>query len=167
MFRSFSVWYTVLCLVAQLCLTLWFPWTVACQDPLSLGVSRQEYWNGLPCPPPGALPNPGIKLRAPALQVDSLAAESPAKPKNTGVGISRGSSRPRNWTRVSCIAGGFFTSWATWEAPNLIRSHLFIFVFISISLGDWAKEILIRFVSENVLPMFFSRSFMVSLCLSL
>ena len=31
--------------------------------------------------------------------------------------FSRGSSRPRNWTRVSCIAGGFFTSWATREAP--------------------------------------------------
>ena len=30
----------------------------------------------------------------------------------------RGSSQPRNWTRVSCIAGGFFTSWATWEAQN-------------------------------------------------
>ena len=32
----------------------------------------------------------------------------------------RGSSQPRNWTRVSCIAGGFFTSWATGEAPNTI-----------------------------------------------
>ena len=37
------------------------PWTVACQAPLSVGFSRQEYWSGLPCPPPGDLPNPGIK----------------------------------------------------------------------------------------------------------
>ena len=37
------------------------PWTVACQTLLSMGFSRQEYWNGLPCPPPGDLPNPGIK----------------------------------------------------------------------------------------------------------
>ena len=36
-------------------------WTVAHQDPLSMGFSRQEYWSGLPCPPPGDLPDPGIK----------------------------------------------------------------------------------------------------------
>ena len=83
------------------------------------GFSRQEYWSGLPCPPPGDLLNPGIEPRSPALWVDSLLSEPPQKPKNTGVDIypfSRGSSQPRNWTRVSCIAGGFFTSWATREA---------------------------------------------------
>ena len=37
------------------------PWTVAYQAPLSLGFSSQEYWSGLPCPPPGDLPNPGIE----------------------------------------------------------------------------------------------------------
>ena len=44
--------------------------TLACQAPLSMGFSRQEYWNGLPCPPPGDLPNPGIEpmsLMSPAL----------------------------------------------------------------------------------------------------
>ena len=35
--------------------------TVALQAPLSMGFSRQEYWSRLPCPPPGALPNPGIE----------------------------------------------------------------------------------------------------------
>ena len=48
--------------------------------------SRQEYWSGLPCPPQGDLPNPGIELRSLALQVDSLLSEPPGKPKNTGVG---------------------------------------------------------------------------------
>ena len=43
----------------QLCATLW---TTALQAPLSVRFSRQEYWGGLPCPPPGDLPNPGIKL---------------------------------------------------------------------------------------------------------
>ena len=46
------------------------PWTVACQAPLSVELSRQEYWRGLPCPPPGDLPNPEIKpasLASPAL----------------------------------------------------------------------------------------------------
>ena len=49
--------------------------TVASQAPLSTGLSRQEYWSGLPCPPPGELPDPGIEpmsSAAPALQVDSL-----------------------------------------------------------------------------------------------
>ena len=36
-------------------------WTIACQAPLSMGFSRQEYWSGLPCPPPGDLPAPGIE----------------------------------------------------------------------------------------------------------
>ena len=37
------------------------PWTVAPLSPLSIGFSRQEYWSGLPCPPPGDLPDPGIE----------------------------------------------------------------------------------------------------------
>ena len=41
------------------------------------GFSRQEYWSGLPCPPPGDLPNPGIESRSPELQVDSLPTEAP------------------------------------------------------------------------------------------
>ena len=41
--------------------------------------SRQEYWSGLPCPPPGDLPNPGIKPRSPALQADSLLSGPPGK----------------------------------------------------------------------------------------
>jgi hypothetical protein len=55
----------------QLCETLW---TVAHQAPLSMGFSRQEYWSGLPFPPPGDLPNPGTEPTSPvcpALQVDS------------------------------------------------------------------------------------------------
>ena len=48
------------------------------------GLSRQEYWSGLPCPTPGNIPNPGIKPRSSTLQADSLPAEPPGKPKNTG-----------------------------------------------------------------------------------
>ena len=44
------------------------------------GSSRQEYWSGLPCPPPGHLPNPEIESRSPTLQVDSLPPEPPGKP---------------------------------------------------------------------------------------
>ena len=48
------------------------PWTVACQASLSMGFSRQEYWSGLPFPPPGDLPDPGIEPGSPAFQADSL-----------------------------------------------------------------------------------------------
>ena len=51
-----------------------------------MGFSRQEYWSGLPCPPPGDLPNPGIK---------PVSLTSPA------------------------LAGGLFTTGATWEVPIL------------------------------------------------
>ena len=46
---------------AELCPILCDPYTVACQTPLSMGFSRQEYWSGLPFPTPGDLPDPGIK----------------------------------------------------------------------------------------------------------
>ena len=59
-------------------------WTVTCQAPLPMGLSRQKYCSGLPCPPPGDLPNPGTKC---------MSLTSPA------------------------LAGGFFTTNATWEAP--------------------------------------------------
>ena len=51
------------------------PRTVACQAPLSMGLSRQDYWSGLPFPFPGDLPNPGIEPGSPALQADSLPSE--------------------------------------------------------------------------------------------
>ena len=44
---------------------VWFfvtPWTLTCQAPLFVGFSKQDYWNGLLCPPPGDLPNPGMEL---------------------------------------------------------------------------------------------------------
>ena len=50
------------------------PGTVVHQSPLSMGFSRQEHWSGLPCPPPGDLPNPGIEPTspvAPALHLNS------------------------------------------------------------------------------------------------
>ena len=58
-------------LVAQSCLTLATPQTVARQAPLSMGFSRQEYWSGLPFSSAGDLPNPRTKLRSPILQADS------------------------------------------------------------------------------------------------
>ena len=72
----------MLCLITQSCLTLCNPWTVACQAFLYIGILQ----NGLPCPPPEALPNPGT---------EPTSLTSPA------------------------LAGGSFTTRATWEAPDL------------------------------------------------
>ena len=69
-------------LVAKLCLTLAIPWIVACQAPLSMGCSRQEYWSGLPFPSAGDLPDPGIEPTSPALQADSLPTELWGKPNS-------------------------------------------------------------------------------------
>ena len=65
--------------------------TVAHQAPLSMGFSRQEYWSGLPCPPPGDLPDPGI---------EPVSLMSPA------------------------LAGGFFTTGATWETRSYAYTSL-------------------------------------------
>ena len=61
--------------VAKWCPALATPWTVACQAPLSMGFSKQEYWTGLPFPSPGDLPDPEIEPRSPALQAGSLPDE--------------------------------------------------------------------------------------------
>jgi len=47
-----------------------------------MGFSRQEYWNGLPFPSPGDLPDPGIEPRSPTLQADTLTSEPPGKPRH-------------------------------------------------------------------------------------
>ena len=139
-------------LVAQLCLTLCDPQTVACQGPLSMGFSRQEYWSGLPFPSPGDLPNPGTKLASPALagsffttephwgewkwkscsvMSDSatswtVAHQAPVHEifqarilEWVAIAFSRGSSQPRDGTRVSCIASRRFTVWATREVYGI------------------------------------------------
>ena len=72
-----SMLYKYVCLLSCLRLVWLFAtsWTVACQVPLFIGFSRQEYWSGLPCAPPGGLLNPEIKPASPlspTLQVESF-----------------------------------------------------------------------------------------------
>ena len=74
------------------------PWTAARQAPLFMEFSRQE----LPFPPPGDLPNPGIKPGSLELQADSLPSEPPGKPEDTGVGS------------LSLLQGIFLTQESKW-----------------------------------------------------
>ena len=72
------------------------PWTVALQAPLSMGFFRQEYWSGLPCPPPGDLPDPGTQPASPAspaLQMDSLLQSHRGSPWTCTKGYNSGEAR--------------------------------------------------------------------------
>ena len=73
----------------QSCPTLCDPVDCSPLVPLSMGFSKQEYWNGLPCPPPGDLPNPGIEpafLMSPALAdgLFTMSATWEAQDKDVG-----------------------------------------------------------------------------------
>ena len=97
----------------QLFVTLW---TVANQASLSMGFSRQEYWSGLPFPPAGDLPNPGIKPEfpvSPALQADSLPTE-PSKqfPKEP---------EPQVWSVTSVLSSAQLRVKDPTELPQLRR----------------------------------------------
>ena len=67
-------------------------WNIAQQAPLSVGFLREEHWDGLPSPPPGDLPDPGIEPTshvAPALQVDSLLLSHLGSPKTCVLHLNR------------------------------------------------------------------------------
>ena len=55
-------------------------WTVAFQAPLSMGLLGQEYWSGLPFPPSGDLPDPGMEPASPVLASGFFTTEPPGKP---------------------------------------------------------------------------------------
>ena len=81
------------CSVAHLCPTLCSPVDCSPQDPLSMEFSRQEYWSGLPFPPPGDLPDPGIEPRSsasPTLAGGFFSAEPPGKQFITSLGYPKG-----------------------------------------------------------------------------
>ena len=80
-------------------------WTIARQAPLSTGFSRQEYWSGLPCPPPGDFSNPGIEPVSPALQVDSLPLSHQGSPTvNITVVYFHANTKPvKQVTLQTCI----------------------------------------------------------------
>ena len=89
---------------------------------------------GKPFPSPGDLLNSEIEPQCLAFQVESVPTEPLEKPKNTEVGslslLQLIPSQTRNWTGVSCIAGGFFTSWATREAYYQTKYGLIIIITV-------------------------------------
>ena len=80
-----------------------FPGTAAHQAPLSMGFSGQKYLSGLPCAPPGDLPNPRIKPTSPALQVDSLLLRHQKSPHYDTVPSRRYSRNCRSLSSFSSL----------------------------------------------------------------
>ena len=105
------------------------PWTVAHQAPLPMGFSRQEYWSGLPCPPPRDLPNPGLPHCRQILyhlthQGSPRILEWVANP------FFRESSQPRNRTGSPALQVDFLTSELPGKPPFTDASH-FTYTFIN------------------------------------
>ena len=117
------------------------PWTIQ-----SMEYSRPEYWSGYPFPYPGDLPNPGIKPRSPALQVDSLPAEPPRKPKNTGVGS------------LSLLKGIFLTQESN---PGLSLPQMVVKTAIGTSSLVSCLVEVYRKISINVLPENKNKTFII------
>ena len=95
----------------------WWP-----QVPLSMQFSRQGYWGGLLCPPPGELPKPGTEPRSPTLWVASSLSESPGKP---GWSVRKVTSPAPTSGRTVCILGSSpLAQNSAWEEhgrlPNLL-----------------------------------------------
>ena len=127
------------------------PWTLAHQAPLYTGLLQarekwqRTHWSGLPCPPPGDLPNPGIKPQSFLLQVDSLPSELLEKPKNTGVGS------------LSLLQGIFLT-----QESNQGFLH-FSWILYQLSYqGRPIREVLVSIWRESEIKLFFQLFFVLA-----
>ena len=109
------------------------PWPVAYQVPPSMGFSRQEYWNGLPFPSPGDLPDPGIEPRSPTFQAEALTSEPPGKP------TSSHSDRREMVPHCDFDLNFSDNEWC-WSSFHVFVSHLCVFfreMFSSFLIFDW------------------------------
>ena len=102
-----SVLCCILCLVAQSCLTLESPWTVARQAPPSMGILQATILEWVAMPSSRGSSQPRNRTRSPVLQADSLPSEPPGEPKNTGADslpLLRGTfpSQEPNWDLLCC-----------------------------------------------------------------
>ena len=128
-------------MLSHFCHVLFFAmlWTIAHQAPLSMEFFRQEYWSGLPCPPPGYLPEPGTEPvaqpAAPALQTESLPLSHWESPFLTIKGLAY-TSAVQTWVVIRITRNGFLVFVLFWFGFYGIRvsQHtawglLFVFFF--------------------------------------
>ena len=126
------------------------PWTAIHQAPLSIGILQVRILSGLPCPLV-YLPNPGIKPRSPVLQVDSLPAEPPEKPKNAGVGSLSllqwiFPTQELNWGLLHCRQ---FLNQLSYQG-SLLRKTQGLFNFLSFMLNLYPQGDLFSFLGTKI-----------------
>ena len=158
-------------LVIQSCLTLCNPMDCSPQAALSMEFSKQEYWSGLPFPPPWDLPNPRIKPRSPAWQANSLPSEPPGEPKllifywQKAVDVDKPNVEPekcttyreavatrhtgRQWVTAASqvaleIRGGTF-----WDAFFFLMTALFVLQDLSSPTRDWTQAMEVKARNSN------------------
>ena len=147
----------------QLFVTLW---TVACQSPLSMEFSGQEYWSGLLCPPPGDLPNPGIQpisLTSLLWQVGSL----PVVPPVVVQSLSRVQPSVTPWTAAHCAPLSFPSPGACsnscplsqWCHPTISSS---VFPFSCLQSFPASGPFLMNWLFTSGGPKYWSFSFSIS-----
>ena len=107
------------------------PWTVAYQAPQSMAFSRQECWSGLPFPPPGNVPDRGIKPTSPALQADSSPLSHQGSPR---VGIKYHNLLPLGWNN-SELCFTLFPWVFLWNGAPVVT-------YCSIMHTDWLLSLL-------------------------
>ena len=134
----------------QLCLTLCNPMDRFRQAPLSVGFSRQTYWSGLPCPPPGDLPDPGTEpasLKSPALAGGFFAISVTGKPDRKGAALKF--PKPGFYMILSsyplaCVVFSFTVAWKlhsinleqwpSWTLSSCLQSNT------GLKTSEWLKR---------------------------
>ena len=122
------------------------PWTVAHQSPLSMGLSRQEYWSGLPSPSPEDLSNPRVESESPTLQADSLQSEPPtreAQMSPRGQNKSSENIELGNF-RDAISLSSYLVLWSLWylrSALNQKFGSVYFFLLLNVSFvwRSWFK----------------------------
>ena len=117
------------------------PWTVACQAPLSMGFPRQKHWSGLPWPPPGDLPNPGVKPQVSCIAGGFFTTEPPEELliKLLLLLLSR-FSRVRLCDPVDSSPPGS-------PVPGILRTRTLEWVAISLS-NAWKRKVKVQSLSR-------------------
>ena len=126
-------------------------WTAARQAPLSMEFSRTEYWSGLPFPPPGVLPNPGIEPRSPALQADSLLLGKP---------LAHTLWDPK-WIRTICLFSGSWTVWVIYDPQQPLT---LLMLKQGVKVLQWDQHSIKPFIISSSLSLSFSRMALLVLC---
>ena len=115
-------------------------WTIAFQASWSMGFPRQEYWNGLPCPPPGDFPDPGMEPMSPVLTGGFFTTEPLGSPCFSilicKIRVMRTPMVPNSWMYFEIAWSNTGKMPSTGTAIQTL-SMLYLFIFFIVLFGSW------------------------------